>query len=236
MERVDDQASDRGDSVGRFFDALSDDYTAAIERCFPRYREMLWAILDYIPQDLRIGSILELGSGTGNLSVLLARTFPSATIRFVDVSGESMDVCRQRLGEDARFIYEQRDFRELVYEQSTFDLVASNISLHHLNSVEKQTLFQQLYSWLGSGGLLAFADQFAGATADINSRHIDNWKRLSMDAGSTEDEWDMWMQHKAEHDHHDCLRAQMEWLTEAGFSVVDCPWRYLLWTVIQARK
>jgi hypothetical protein len=84
--------------------------------------------------------------------------------------------------------------------------------------------------------LLAFADQFAGGAADISSRHMENWKRISLAAGSTKAEWDMWMQHQAEHDHHDSLTAQMSWLADAGFSVLDCPWRYLLWTVIQARK
>ena len=228
--------SDGEGSVGRFFDALSDDYTSAIERCFPRYREMLWAILEYLPKESHFDSILELGSGTGNLSVLLAESFPNATITFVDVSGESIDVCRERLGQDSRFVYEQRDFRELTYEPAIFDLVASNISLHHMTATEKQTLFQRTYSWLKPSGMLAFADQFAGGAEDISARHTANWKRISLGAGSTEDEWEMWMQHQAEHDHHDTLTAQMGWLADAGYSVVDCPWRYLLWTVIQARK
>ena len=54
--------------VGQFFDALSDDYTRTIERCFPRYREMLWALLDYLPRKPQVASVLELGCGTGNLS------------------------------------------------------------------------------------------------------------------------------------------------------------------------
>ena len=231
-----DDVSGRQGSVGRFFDGLSDDYTSAIERCFPRYREMLWAILNYLPDNLHVDSILELGSGTGNLSVLLAESFPEATIRLVDLSGESIDVCRERLGEDSRFLYEQKDFRELIYQPSTFDLVTSNISLHHLTSAEKRTLFQHCHSWLRPNGLLAFADQFSGGTSDISTRHNENWKRISLEAGSTEEEWKMWMQHQDEHDHHDSLTAQLAWLTDAGFSVVDCPWRYLLWTVIQARK
>lgn len=236
LKRTDHGTGDHGGSVGRFFDALSDDYTSAIQRCFPRYREMLWAILEYLPSDLNVDSILELGSGTGNLSVLLAESFPDATIRFVDLSGESIDVCRRRLGEDSRFSYEQIDLRDLAYKRSTFDLVASSISLHHLTSTEKQTLFTACYEWLKPGAVLAFADQFAGGSSDIYSKHIENWKKISLDAGSTHEEWDMWMRHQADHDHHDTLASQMAWLADAGFSVVDCPWRYLLWTVIQARK
>ena len=58
----------KDNDVGTFFDTLTDGYTATIERCFPRYREMLWALLNYLPQGRSFESILELGCGTGNLS------------------------------------------------------------------------------------------------------------------------------------------------------------------------
>ena len=223
-------------SVGLFFDALTDDYTATIERCFPRYREMLWAVLDYLPTERRVDSILDLGCGTGNLSVLVSQAFPLAHLRLVDLSEESLEACRSRLESDERFVYEKDDFRNLSYEPNSFDFIVSSISIHHLTPPEKRSLFAMVYAWLKPDGVLAFADQCAGATDDLYARHIDNWKEQSFQAGSTDDEWNMWMQHQAEHDHHDTLTDQIDWLREAGFSVVDCPWRYLLWSVIQARK
>ncbi len=44
------------------------------------------------------------------------------------------------------------------------------------------------------------------------------------------------MDHQRDHDFHDPLHSQMDWLQKAGYKEVDCTWRYLLWTVIQARK
>ncbi len=228
--------NDQPNSVGRFFDSLTDDYTATIERCFPRYREMLWALLDYLPESHAVDSILELGTGTGNLTVLLAEKFPDATITAVDVSGESLNQCRQRLGDDHRLDFQQKDFRNLAYDGESFDLVASSISVHHLTSTEKQQLFRCIHGWLKPQGTFAYVDQHAGATSDLYQRHIDNWHQISSAAGSTDEEWQMWMQHQQQHDHHDSLGDQLRWLNEAGFEIVDCPWRYLLWTVLQARK
>lgn len=223
-------------AVDQFFDALTDDYALAIERCFPRYREMLWALLDYLPANLEFKEILELGSGTGNLSVILAEKYPNATIHLVDVSTESLAVCQSRLGDGARFQYHRQDFRELRYEDGQFDLVASSIAVHHLTSREKQTLFANTFRWLNRRGMFAYADQHAGATNDLYRRHMDHWKAAAIGAGSTQREWEMWMQHQADHDHHDTLTDQIDWLRQAGFDVVDCPWRYLLWTILQARK
>lgn len=222
--------------VAQFFDTLTGDYTATIERCFPRYREMLWALLDYLPAEKPFGSILELGCGTGNLSVLLHEAFPDAQLRLVDVSSDSMDACRTRLGASDRVEFAQQDFRDLSCATGSFQLIVSSIAIHHLLPSEKQTMFRQCHEWLSDDGIFSFADQCAGATDDLYERHIKNWKEVAFHAGATDAEWEMWMHHQSEHDHHDTLIDQQNWLRDAGFSVIDCPWRYLLWSIVQARK
>lgn len=228
--------NDAQGGVGRFFDALSGDYTETIERCFPRYREMLWAVLDYLPPGRTFRSILDLGSGTGNLSVLVHEAYPDAALRVVDLSAESLAACRKRLAGCRELICEEADFARLDYPRGSFDLVVSSIAIHHLDAPGKRSLFKRVHDWLAEDGVFCYADQCAGATDDLYARHIANWKAASLAAGSNEEEWQMWMQHQADCDHHDPLADQMTWLNDAGFTVVDCPWRYLLWSVVQARK
>lgn len=223
------------DSVGRFFDSLAGEYTAAILRCFPRYDEMLWALLEYLPER-PFHSILELGSGTGNLTVLAANKWPEAKLHAVDISPESLDVCKTRLAERAGMTYVVSDFRDLQFQPEHFDLVISSISIHHLNASEKQTLFKQVNQWLGPSGVFSYVDQFASVTAELSEKQLANWKNIAFAAGSSEEEWQMWMEHAAEHDHHDTLADQMAWLGVAGFTDIDCPWRYLLWTMLQGHK
>ncbi|MCG8650888.1 MAG: class I SAM-dependent methyltransferase [Pirellulales bacterium] len=222
-------------TVSGFFDELTEDYTTTIERCFPRYREMLWALLDYLPET-PVERILELGCGTGNLSVLLHERFPTAAMVMVDVSPESLDQCRARFPAGDQCQFQQEDFRQLAYQDGAFDLIVSSIAIHHLNSQEKQQLFAKLFDWLKPEGTLAYADQHAGATDELYRRHIAHWKQISREAGASEQEWQMWMRHQAEHDFHDTLPDQIQWLRSTGFTAIDCPWRYLLWTVLQARK
>ena len=188
------------------------------------------------PEDLEVQRILELGSGTGNLTVLLAERFPKATIELVDVSAESLDECRKRIGLDDRFRYRAQDFRSLDAPDGSFDLIVSSIAIHHLTGDEKPELFAELFRLLRPEGMFAYADQHAGATDALYKKHIANWKTASMDAGSSEAEWQMWMKHQSDHDHHDTMLDQIGWLQGAGFEAIDCPWRYLLWTVLQARK
>ena len=158
-----DDTPSRQDTVGRFFDQLTDDYTKIIERCFPRYREMLWALLEYLPSDAQPRNILELGCGTGNLSVLLSTRYENATIRMIDISSDSLQSCEQRFSSSSRLVFQQADFRELEFDESQFDLIISSIAVHHLTSEEKRVMFGKIDRWLARDGVFAYADQHAGA-------------------------------------------------------------------------
>jgi tRNA (cmo5U34)-methyltransferase len=224
------------ESPQEFFEQISDRYTAAIDRCVPRYREMLWAILHYLPTGWTPTRILELGCGSGNLSEVVCRRFPNASLQLVDFSGKLLDQCKKRLQGFGKIVYREEDFRSLEFDPGSFDLVVSSISLHHLTHEEKARLFAHVYGWLDHTGVFSYSDQFRGATEDLYTKQMDDWRRHSEDLGATAEEWDAWMAHQEAHDYHATLVDQIRWLRRAGFRTIDCTWRYILWTVVQAGK
>lgn len=223
-------------SIAGFFDALNRDYTAVIERCFPRYREMLETLLEYLPATTAQPRVLELGCGTGNLSVLLRNWLPQAHLTLVDLSHESLETCRARIGNGRQTHYLAKNMATLEFPSGSFDLIVSSIAIHHLTSEQKRELLHQCYQWLTPNGTLLFADQFRGATLAIYEQHLAGWQQMSLKAGGTEDEFSMWMQHQREHDHHDSLTQHFAWLEQAGFKAIDCVWRCRLWAIVHARK
>jgi tRNA (cmo5U34)-methyltransferase len=224
------------ESPQQFFDQMSGQYAEAIDRCVPRYREMLWAILHYLPAEMAPARILELGCGSGNLSELVCRRFPTASVGLVDFSGRLLEQCRRRLAGFPGIEYVEADFRELQFDHRSFDLIVSSISIHHLSHDEKGRLFVDIHGWLTPGGVFSYSDQFAGVTDDLYDRQMADWKLLAEQLGGTAQQWETWMEHQEAHDHHAALIDQIDWLRQAGFRTIDCTWRYVLWTVLQARK
>ena len=70
--------------------------------------------------------ILELGTGTGEAALFLAREFPGASVRGVDLSEEMIHAAQAKVGLDptGRIAFRVADAADLPYGDESFDLVA----------------------------------------------------------------------------------------------------------------
>jgi len=223
-------------SASDYFGAMSASYDSLIRRSVPRYDEMLDRLVDYLPAEpVRV---LELGCGSGNLSLLLSAKFPAAALSFVDGSSEMVSLTRSRLAEvrdtSARgdeFISSK--FEQLSLPKGSFDLVVSSISLHHVE--DKGLLYRSIHTFLRPGGRFCFADQIRG---EPESNHQLNWRRWLDFCGQPEhcspEEIRSLLDHAAAHDHYTMLSDHIALMTGARFSEIDCVWRNLMWGIITA--
>jgi tRNA (cmo5U34)-methyltransferase len=221
-----------------YFGGMAQEYDSLIARAVPRYMEMTERLLDYLPP--APARVLELGCGTGNLSLRLAAAYPEAAIAFLDAAPEMVELTRARV-EDAFPARMGRDHFlvarfESLGEQAagSFDLVTSAISLHHV--LDKASLYASVHRLLAPGGSFCFADQMAGAD-EANSAL--NWQRwldyCRLPGHCSEAEVESLVAHAREHDHYVAVPAHLRLLQEAGFSDVDCVWRNWMWGIVTAR-
>jgi tRNA (cmo5U34)-methyltransferase len=223
-------------SASDYFGAMSASYDSLIRRSVPRYDEMLSRLVDYLPAEpLRV---LELGCGTGNLSLLISAKFPAATLSVVDGSAEMVLIARSRLerargaaAPPAEFITSK--FEQLSLPKGSFDLVVSSISLHHVE--DKGRLYRAIHSFLRPGGRFCFADQIRG---EPESNHQLNWRRwleFCAEPGQcSPEEIRSLLDHAAAHDHYTTLSDHGALLRRMRFSEVDCVWRNLMWGIVTA--
>ncbi len=161
--------SSTAQTASEYFGSMVESYDSLIRRAVPRYDEMIARLLDYLPP--AAANILELGCGTGNLSLKLAEKYPQAALTFVDASPEMLAITRARLeAVDApavsRASFVEETFENIGSAPASFNLVVSSISLHHVE--DKAALYERIYAALRDGGALRFADQLRGATEAIH--------------------------------------------------------------------
>ena len=223
-------------SVEAFYDQLSSRYTELISRCVPRYEEIFFNIFYYLPDDLHPKQILDLGCGTGNLAAAALQHFPNADMHALDLSADILNECRARFAANPNVYYHQQDFSNLNFEVESFDLIISSIAIHHIVDEEKTKLYDKLHQLLKPGGVFVFADQTRGINEEIYQKHITRWKEEALKLGSTEADWQLWMEHQNAHDYHTPVGWHLKQLEAAGFAELDVIWKNIMWVVVWARK
>jgi ubiquinone/menaquinone biosynthesis C-methylase UbiE len=109
--------------------------------------------------DLSNKKILDVGSGTGTMAVMIKQLHPSADVLGIDGDPQILAIARDKardLGDGIRF--DQGMSFDLPYPNESFDIVLTTCMLHHLTKAEKQNTAQEMYRVLRPGGQLFGAD------------------------------------------------------------------------------
>jgi tRNA (cmo5U34)-methyltransferase len=211
-------------------------YDSLIRRIVPPYEEITRVLVAHLPE--RAARVVELGAGTGNLSLALAARYPDASLVLVDAAKEMLDVTRSRIAHAhpnvaARADYRLSRFEDLSMPPASVDAVASQMSVHHV--VDKSALFERLAEMLAPGGALVFADRLRSATDAAQSENWDRWVSLCRRT-CTPTEVEGLLRHAADHDHYATVAEHFAAMQRAGFVGVDCVWRDWAWGVFTAER
>lgn len=199
------------------FNNWQQDYTAKIRRWVPAYDQLI-ASMTTLAEDFKPADILDLGSGNGNAVAALLEKYPIADYTIVDASEEMIRASQERFAEQKAISYKEKFFQDLNFLPNSFDLVTAGLAFHHLDQVEKQSLFTQIYRWLRPGGCLSISDLFASkANPNYALNILTPWEEYAKKRGTSDEEWLNLMEHHAEFDFPDTLKDHLDWLASAGF-------------------
>lgn len=116
--------------------------------------------------------ILDLGTGTAQIPIELARQAPNAQIHAVDLAKEMLRVAEgniRRAGLGGRILLECADGKRLPHAAGTFAAVISNSIIHHIP--DPGDVFHELHRVLRPGGL-AFVRDLLRPADEATLRHL----------------------------------------------------------------
>jgi ubiquinone/menaquinone biosynthesis C-methylase UbiE len=108
--------------------------------------------------------VLEIGSGTGNLTIRAKRSRPGADVVGVDPDPLALARARRKLRGQAGIRFDRGYAQKLPYHDGEFDRVLSAMMLHHLDSEAKAAAAAEVFRVLRPGGRLHLADIDADVT------------------------------------------------------------------------
>lgn len=103
--------------------------------------------------------MLDIGCGTGTLTLLIKQAEPEAVVYGLDADPEILRIARKKYDQDEKAILLQQGIATcLPYASGTFDCVFASLLLHHLTRKEKQHALKEIFRVLKPGGELYIAD------------------------------------------------------------------------------
>jgi 2-polyprenyl-3-methyl-5-hydroxy-6-metoxy-1,4-benzoquinol methylase len=86
---------------------------------------------------VKLGSILDVGCGSGSFTVALARRYPEAKVVGVDIAPEAIAYAKKQCPSDIKNIeFICLSSPDLPFDKSSFDVVTSTLVCHHLTDDE----------------------------------------------------------------------------------------------------
>ena len=187
-----------------------DSYLEFVRLEIPEYDELEEVVAE-AASAVAAARILDLGSGTGETARRVLERHAGASIVLVDSSAEMLTAAREALAKDRiESVLVQR--LEDPLPAGPFDLVVSALAVHHLESADKQVLFQRIAEVLRPGGRFVLADVVVPQDAE-----------LAATPGASE------------FDRPDRLDDQLAWIGDAGLEP-DVLWTSNDLVVIAARR
>ena len=224
-------------SVKDHFEEEAREYDELILKLIPHYQEMVKSLINSIPfEDSKPIKVLDLGCGTGNITLAVKRRYSNAQVTCVDLAERMIDLTRFKLSEYDDIKYHVGDLRDMEFK-SDCDLIISSLALHHLRTdEEKIAVYQKIYDSLKEGGTICIADNVQASSKYMEIVNIEQWKEFMLKSLTEKEIDELWLPTHFKEDYPAPLVKHVDWLREIGFKHVDVSWKYVMGAVFSGVK
>ncbi|MCW5600404.1 class I SAM-dependent methyltransferase [Nitrosomonas sp.] len=104
-------------------------------------------------------TVLDMGCGTGTLSLMIKQSQPNAKVHGLDIDPQILDMANKKVRQTGSHIdLQQGSATCLPYPNESFDHVFASLVLHHLTRQDKQQALKEAFRVLKAGGKLHVMD------------------------------------------------------------------------------
>lgn len=207
------------DEVARCFDDM-------LQRSIPDYenmRNLVYSIGKHYAE--RGKAIIDIGCSNGNAALPFVKNYHNKFI-LCDVSESMLDLCRRGFKEYPNVKILNHDLRNGVPNERA-SLILSILTVQFTPIEYRHKIIQSIYDNLEVGGAFIYVEKLLGCMADIDDILVDEYYNIKREHCYTEEQ----IKSKRKSLEGVLVPITEEWnkelLHSAGFTKIECFWRYL---------
>ncbi len=103
--------------------------------------------------------IIDIGSGTGTLAIMIKKSNPKLIVTGVDADAQIISIAEKKLAiEGVKVSFEAAMSNNLPFKDESYECCFSSLFFHHLTDEDKSKTFIEIFRVLNQGGQLHVAD------------------------------------------------------------------------------
>jgi tRNA (cmo5U34)-methyltransferase len=216
------------------FDSGAKSYNRQRSNVIPNMDQIYSIVAELASSNVPGPKILDLGAGTGLLTEKLFKKYSRGTFTLIDISMEMLNIARERFKGKANFEYIPQDYLKIDFD-SSFDIVISSLSIHHLNNNSKEKIYSKVYEILNEGGVFINADQVLAPSSENEYIYQRNWME-KIETGSLKQDEKKFIFDRMKLDNPSTLENNLKWLENCGFINVDVFYKYYNFCILYGKK
>jgi len=219
-------------NVKEHFEEEATEFDKTILKLIPHYPEMINSMISTIPHtDSDRFNVLDLGCGTGNVSLAVKQKFKNASISCNDIAENMIEMAKIKLENYSDIKYYTGDFSKFEFD-GKYDVIVSSLALHHIKTdEEKKKLYSMIYDLLNSGGIFINSDCVLGSNEELTDLYNKKWIEFMLESVTEREVQEKWVPQSKAEDFPTSMINHLTWLEEIGFKGQDIIWKYYGWAV-----
>ena len=223
--------------VKKHFEEEASEFDRTILKLIPHYTQMIDALVLAIPfKNVDAINIIDLGCGTGYVSMNIKERFPNSKLTCLDFAENMIAKTKVRMKKYKDVNFYLKDIREFEFDKK-YDAVVSSLALHHLEAKqEKIEFYKKIFDALKPKGVFYNADIILGSNETLHELYTNKWKEFMAKSLPGDEIENTWMAKHHEEDWPEILMDQISWLRDIGFIETDIIWKYYNFAVYGGTK
>lgn len=220
------------ETVKEHFEDEAKEFDTTILKLIPLYSNMINSMISAIPFNSSDKfKVLDLGSGTGNVSMAVKEKFKFASIDCIDIAENMIKMAKIKLADYDNITYYTGNFSEFEFIEK-YDVIVSSLALHHIKTdQEKQKFYDIIYNILNEDGIFINSDKVLGSSEKLNALYSKKWKEFMLENVSEDEIDEKWIPQSKKEDYPASMMDHLNWLESTGFKSLDIVWKYYGWAV-----
>lgn len=219
------------------FQKEAKNYDDTIIKIIPDYDKMLDLLVRLIPfpegASIRV---IDLGCGTGTLSLKIKEKYPNAMITCLDIAKDMIELSKLKLRDYEDVTYKVRDLHDYRFD-GAYDLIISSLALHHLKGDQnKKNFYKRIFDHLKPNGVFYNLDVVIGTNDFFEKINLSNWVDFLLKSFDLEEIENELLPNYYHKEIPTQLIKQITWMNEIGFQKVDVFWKKFHYAIFGGLK